>query len=104
MTQSSTRDDGQWHIRVRDHGRGIPASELERIFEPFHQADKTDARMHADSGFGLSIGRRIVEQHSGQISATSELQMGNVFAVTLPCHPVSTTASLESAVLTAATA
>lgn len=104
VTLSATREESQWRIRVRDQGRGIPASELERIFERFHQVDATDARAHAGSGLGLSICRRIVEQHSGQISATSELQIGSVFTVTLPCDPVSTTALLASAVLTGATA
>lgn len=102
VTLSATQEDSQWRIDVRDQGRGIPASELERIFERFYQVDATDARAHAGSGLGLSICRRIVEQHSGQISVTSELQIGSVFTVTLPCDPVRTTASLASAVLTGA--
>ena len=102
VTLSATQEDSQWRIRVRDQGRGIPASELERIFERFYQVDATDARAHAGSGLGLSICRRIVEQHSGQISVTSELQIGSVFTVTLPCDPMRTTASLASAVLTGA--
>ncbi len=85
VTLSAVREHGHWHIDVRDHGCGIPVGELERIFERFHQVDASDARAHAGSGLGLSICRQIVAQHAGHITATSELQHGSVFTVTLPC-------------------
>ena len=71
-------------LRVRDRGRGIPAVELERIFERFHQVDSSDARQHSGSGLGLAISRRIVEQHGGRIQVESLLGKGSTFSVTLP--------------------
>ena len=101
---SAERADGCWRIQVRDQGRGIPASELERIFERFHQVDATDARAYAGSGLGLAICRQIMVQHAGQISATSDLGNGSVFTITLPHNPVTSMASLTSSPLAGATA
>ena len=74
-------------LRVRDRGRGIPAAELERVFERFHQVDSSDARQHSGSGLGLAISRRIVEQHGGRIQVESLLGKGSTFSVTLPLEP-----------------
>ena len=71
-------------FRVIDHGRGIPADELGRVFERFHQVNSSDARVHQGSGLGLAISRRIVQQHGGHIDVASELHIGSVFTVTLP--------------------
>ncbi|MHB2017111.1 MAG: sensor histidine kinase [Candidatus Xenobia bacterium] len=59
-------------LEVEDRGRGIPAADLERIFEPFAQVALADDREKGGTGLGLAISRAIVQQHGGRLSATSE--------------------------------
>jgi signal transduction histidine kinase len=69
---------------VVDRGRGIPAAQLERVFERFHQVDSSDARQKGGTGLGLAICRSIVQQHGGRIWAASEPGVGSTFFFTLP--------------------
>ncbi|GAB4241637.1 MAG: hypothetical protein Kow00121_67760 [Elainellaceae cyanobacterium] len=71
-------------VTVRDHGRGIPASKLESIFERFQQVDASDSRTKGGTGLGLAICRSIVQQHGGHIWAESALELGSSFHFTLP--------------------
>ena len=71
-------------ISVRDTGRGIPHDYLGRVFEPFVQVPNAPA---GGAGLGLSISRRIVEAHGGQITVSSELGQGTTFTFTLPVAP-----------------
>ncbi|WP_088888883.1 PAS domain-containing protein [Leptolyngbya ohadii] len=71
-------------FRVVDQGRGIPADQLERIFERFQQVDASDSREKGGTGLGLAICRSIVQQHGGQIWAESCLGKGSTFYFTLP--------------------
>ena len=68
-------------VSVRDTGRGIPHDYLARIFEPFVQAPDAPA---GGAGLGLSISRRIVEAHGGQITVRSEPGLGTTFTFTVP--------------------
>jgi PAS domain S-box-containing protein len=70
---------------VKDQGRGIPTTKLDRIFEAFQQVDGSDARQKGGTGLGLAICKRIVEQHGGQIWVESCLGQGSTFFFTLPC-------------------
>ncbi len=69
-------------LSVTDPGVGIPADDLERIFERFHRA--TNVRSIAGTGIGLSGVRRIVELHGGAITVESIEGKGSTFAVSLP--------------------
>ncbi len=69
-------------VRVSDNGIGIPSSELKRIFEPLHRAH--NATSFKGYGIGLSVCRRIVDMHQGQISVRSEVNKGSIFEVILP--------------------
>ncbi|MGL4402006.1 MAG: sensor histidine kinase [Luteolibacter sp.] len=74
-----TRRGGRMlHLRVRDHGCGIPAEHLDRIFEPFHST-RPDGL-----GMGLAICRRIAESHGGRILAGNAATGGADFTVSLP--------------------
>jgi signal transduction histidine kinase len=68
---------------VADQGRGIPAHQLEVIFERFRQVDASDSRLSGGTGLGLAICRGIVEQHEGQLWAESKLGEGSTFYVEL---------------------
>jgi PAS domain S-box-containing protein len=71
-------------FRVRDQGQGIPPDQLERIFERFQQVDSSDSRKKGGTGLGLTICRKIIEQHDGKIWAESVLGQGSTFSFTLP--------------------
>jgi PAS domain S-box-containing protein len=72
-------------IRVRDHGRGIPADQLEMVFERFHQVDASDSRDRGGTGLGLPICRSIVTAHGGTIAAAMPGNGGGaLIVVTLP--------------------
>ena len=71
-------------LSVRDEGRGIPAEDLEAIFERFHQVQQSDARKLGGTGLGLAITKAIVERHGGRIWVESELGAGSTFRFTLP--------------------
>jgi PAS domain S-box-containing protein len=74
-------------IRVRDHGRGIPADHQESIFERFKQVEASDARGKGGTGLGLAICRAILEQHGGSIGVRSETGKGSTFFFRLPARP-----------------
>lgn len=81
--------DNQIQFQVRDEGQGIPSEQLERIFERFHQVDSSDARKKGGTGLGLTICRKIIEQHGGKIWAESVVGEGSRFIFTLPALSVS---------------
>jgi PAS domain S-box-containing protein len=76
------RDGAHARIEVRDHGMGIAAADLGRIFERFERA--VPASNFGGLGLGLYIARQIVEQHGGTISVESEVGRGAMFRVLLP--------------------
>jgi signal transduction histidine kinase len=68
------------HFTVRDSGAGIPADQLERIFDRYRQLSKDRRGL----GLGLHISRQIVEAHGGRMWAESELGVGSVLHFVLP--------------------
>jgi signal transduction histidine kinase len=79
-----TEPAGVVAISVTDTGAGIAPEDLPHIFERFYRADSSRSRATGGSGLGLTIARRIVEAHGGQIAATSEPGHGSRFTFTLP--------------------
>jgi signal transduction histidine kinase len=76
------RSGGQVVIEVIDSGSGIPAEDLERVFERFYRS--SDALAHEGFGLGLAIARRMVQVMGGSIGAASEEGHGSTFWVRLP--------------------
>jgi signal transduction histidine kinase len=81
---AATALDGRLEIAVSDTGPGIPAEELELIFERFHRLDHGRSREAGGTGLGLAIARAIVEAHGGRIYAESALGHGATFHIELP--------------------
>ncbi len=82
--------DSAFRVAVSDTGPGIPASDLAKIFEEFHQVDSTSTRKKGGTGLGLSISRRIVEMHGGSLWVDSNPGQGSTFTFTVPLraeHP-----------------
>ena len=87
-------EDVSWlTVRIRDTGVGIPAEDLNQLFDRFYRVDKDRSRATGGSGLGLAISRQIVEMHGGRISVESEVDVGSVFEVTLPKAFLSRSAS-----------
>jgi signal transduction histidine kinase len=78
------RDDGEIRISVRDHGIGIPATDLPHVFDRFRRAANVDARHYAGIGLGLYICRGIAREHGGRIWVESTVGHGSTFHVALP--------------------
>jgi signal transduction histidine kinase len=70
-------------ITVSDHGQGIEAAELSRIFDPFYGRSRSKSG-GPSTGVGLAIVRKIAELHGGRATVESPLGGGAVFRVTLP--------------------
>jgi len=76
--------DGQAVLAVADEGPGLPAGEIEKVFEPFYRADPSRTRDTGGAGLGLAIVAAIVEAHGGTVAAASEPGAGASFTVRLP--------------------
>jgi two-component system, NtrC family, sensor histidine kinase HydH len=72
--------DGWLRLRVSDNGTGLPAALGNQIFSPFITTKETGL------GLGLSISKRIIESHGGEISAANRPDGGAVFTIRLPLH------------------
>ncbi len=81
------------HIDVEDSGIGIPADEIDQIFELFAQQSGQDVRKYGGTGLGLSITRRLVEMMGGQISVSSNIGKGACFSIVLPGIDIAAIAS-----------
>lgn len=74
-------------FRVADRGAGIPAGEIDQIFDPFYRGKwALDNQIHG-TGLGLNLAKRIVDAHNGTITVTSEPGKGAVFVVRWPAAP-----------------
>ena len=73
-------------VRVVDRGPGVPAAEVQRIFEPFYRAPGAD-NGHRGSGLGLAIVRGFVEANGGRVWVESLPGQGSSFVVELPLEP-----------------
>lgn len=78
----------EWvRITVRDYGVGIPAEIMPRIFERFFHTDRIGERLFRGVGLGLSIARRVIEQHHGTIEVSSRVGEGTEVRIALRALP-----------------
>ncbi len=73
-------------LRVNDTGVGIAKEDMEKLFMPFTQVDRSLARRHEGTGLGLALSKQLIELHGGSIDVQSELGKGSSFIVRLPLH------------------
>ena len=97
ITLVAQRDpqSGWTQLQVHDTGAGIPAADLSRIFEPFHQAEGTYERRFGGTGLGLTISRELSKAMGGQLSCISQVGQGSVFTCALPLPDTSPPPSPE---------
>jgi two-component system sensor histidine kinase SenX3 len=83
---------GQIALSVTDHGMGIAAQHLGRIFERFYRVDKARSRDTGGVGLGLAIVRHVAANHGGEVNVTSQEGEGSTFTLKIPaaagCLPV----------------
>jgi two-component system OmpR family sensor kinase len=78
------REAGSVHVRVCDRGPGVPASERERIFEPFYRMAGASER-EGGVGLGLALVRSITQRHHGKVHCEDNPGGGACFVMVLPC-------------------
>jgi PAS domain S-box-containing protein len=71
-------------IEVKDEGVGIPAEQLDRVFDMFHRVDNSNARVQYGLGLGLFLSKKILESHGGTIYAASQPGCGSTFTISIP--------------------
>jgi two-component system sensor histidine kinase SenX3 len=89
--EPQTSEDGETtgplvRIAIKDHGVGIPAKDLERIFERFYRVDPGRARETGGTGLGLSIVRHVAHNHGGAVVVDSREGEGSTFSLELPMN------------------
>ncbi|WP_316368033.1 ATP-binding protein [Candidatus Thiodiazotropha sp. CDECU1] len=83
-TRQSTRTEVELLFAVRDTGIGMSDEQVERLFEPFSQADASTTRKHGGTGLGLVICKRLTELMGGRIGVKSQIGKGSYFWFVLP--------------------
>lgn len=76
--------DDRVAFQVDDNGRGIPAKDIDHLFERFYRVDNSGNREVGGSGIGLAIAKEIADMHDGVISVTSTFGQGSTFILSLP--------------------
>ena len=76
-------EDGNVHIAVRDHGKGIAPDYIDRIFEPYERGARSGEPKGL--GLGLYISRQLAKSHGGELTVESTPGEGATFSLTLPC-------------------
>jgi len=77
-------EDDRAVVTVTDHGSGIPARDLPRVFERFYRVDTARSRGSGGTGLGLAIVKHVVERHGGGVEVESELGVGSTFRFWIP--------------------
>ncbi len=90
------REEKTVTLTVTDHGMGIPAAQLEKIFDRYSRIETTETRVIQGTGLGLPIVRQILQLCDGKVWATSEPGHGSVFHVQLPLMEAATPAPLAA--------
>ncbi len=77
----NTESDNRVRIEVLDTGRGIPAGDIAKVFEPYYSTKETG------TGLGLAIVKKAIDDHGGSISVSSKEGEGTTFTILLPIEP-----------------
>jgi two-component system sensor histidine kinase SenX3 len=84
---AGSQSNGEIQLAVSDTGVGIPARDLERIFERFYRVDHGRSRDSGGTGLGLSIVRHVASNHQGHVEVDSREGEGSTFTLVLPSPP-----------------
>jgi signal transduction histidine kinase len=93
---SARREGDEVLITVEDQGLGIPAAELERIFERFYRIGRSETQGRRGSGMGLALVKHVVEAHGGRVTVESRVDEGSRFTMHLPLTAHAARESVDS--------
>lgn len=82
-----TTEPGLAVVTVSDPGPGLPADELETVFEPFHRGEKSRNRETGGAGLGLAVARGVARAHGGDVVLSNRIKGGLQARLTLPLSP-----------------
>lgn len=77
-------NDGAFFFKVKDRGVGMTDADMENLFEPFAQVSSKPTGNERGAGLGLSIVKKLVELHSGEVYVESEVGKGSTFVLKIP--------------------
>ena len=83
---SARNVDSIVEIMIKDQGIGIPANDLDRIFERFYRVDPARSRVTGGTGLGLAIVKHVCQNHGGECTVWSEVGVGSTFTLRLPMY------------------
>lgn len=84
VTVRATSEDGRAVVRIQDQGAGIPADQLEHVFDPFFRLDGSRSRRTGGAGLGLSIARHAMRANGGELVLSNAATGGLVATLSLP--------------------
>lgn len=100
---SANEHNNMLQIHITDQGPGIPADQIDTIFQPFQQGEASVSRRSSGVGIGLNVTKSLVELHDGKLDVSSKVGQGTTFTISLPIaeeYPVDkTTSTLPEQVL-----
>ena len=86
LTVGLEQKKGQWIVRIKDQGPGIPTTHRQQIFTKFHRVDNSLTARQQGSGLGLSIARQLAEGLGGNLCFCPNDGGGSCFELTLPAR------------------
>jgi signal transduction histidine kinase/DNA-binding response OmpR family regulator len=90
-------DPARVRISVRDNGKGIPADQIQHVFDRYYQVENANTGFNTGTGIGLAFTRELVSLHKGEIEVESTQGQGTAFSITLPLR--ATDYSMEETVV-----
>jgi hypothetical protein len=87
-TRKTAENEARLDLTLADTGIGMSREQMEALFEPFSQADRSTTRRQGGSGIGLAICKRLCDGMRGELKVESELGEGSVFNVVLPIDAI----------------
>ena len=90
---TARREGDRLLVAVRDEGPGVPPDLIERVFDPFFQADAGESRSHGGVGLGLALCRQFVSWHRGEIRFRNAPEGGALVEIALPTHEAASEAA-----------